>query len=119
MAVLFVNEGGEVNDPADSGGHTNLGVTEATLLEYCRRHNPTFPRSVSDLTRDQAVVIAHAMYWREIQGDLLPAPLAICVFDHAFHVSPARARGHLQKALGVKVDHDDVPVIAGGERVET
>ncbi len=104
MAVLFVNEGGEVNDPADSGGHTNLGVTEATLREYCRRHNPTFPRSVSELTHEQAVVIYHAMFWTEIQGDRLPAPLAICLFDHAVHVSPARARGHLQAALRVTVD---------------
>ena len=47
---LLINEGGYVNNPEDTGGETNLGVTKKTYLNYCEKNNIT-PKDMHDLTK--------------------------------------------------------------------
>lgn len=55
-------EGGYTNHPADKGGPTNRGITQATLNHAHKcgivRHN-----NVKALTRDEACAIYKANYW--------------------------------------------------------
>ena len=48
FALLLKSEGGFVQDPYDSGGATNLGVTIATWQAYVNR--PVSVQEIKDLT---------------------------------------------------------------------
>lgn len=64
-------EGGFVNDPADSGGATNLGVTLATYEAYCRKKGyprPTVER-LKNITREQVFDIFKSMFWDRWHAD--------------------------------------------------
>jgi lysozyme family protein len=96
-------EGGEVNDPRDPGGHTNLGVTAETLRR-ARLLIRGLPESVSELTREQAAAIYAELYWHPIRGDDLPLGVSLLLFDAAVNQGPHAAILFLQRALGVKPD---------------
>ena len=66
-------EGGFVNDPADSGGATNKGVTLATYRKWCKLHKMPVP-TVNDLkaiSNDTVLAILKEFYWDKMQGDLI------------------------------------------------
>lgn len=100
---LFEEEGGEVDDSRDPGGHTNMGITQRTL-NRARKVLQGLPASVSDLTRHDCARIYEALFWRTVRGDDLPLPLALLVFDCSVNQGEGDARKFLQQALGVAVD---------------
>lgn len=114
MATLFERavervlerEGGESNDPRDRGKHTNLGITAATLREALDSRLVSRGTTIPTLTREDAIVIYRALFWRRAGCERLPAPVAVVVFDFAVHSSPVRAVKLLQKVL--RVDEDGV-----------
>lgn len=64
-------EGGFVNDPADRGGATNMGVTIATFDAYCRRKaypKPTIER-LKKLSEKEWVDILKTMFWDRWKAD--------------------------------------------------
>ena len=64
-------EGGFVNDPADRGGATNMGVTIGTFEVYCHRKGyprPTVER-LKKLTPSEWTDILKTMYWDRWQAD--------------------------------------------------
>jgi lysozyme family protein len=64
-------EGGFVNDPADSGGATNKGVTLATYKKWCKIHNLQ-PPTVNDLkaiTDETVMAILKEFYWDKMRAD--------------------------------------------------
>lgn len=89
-------EGGYVNDPQDSGGETNFGITKATA----RRHG--YMGQMIDLPRATAFKIYQTTYWDSIGGDKL-APVSEDVtrevFDTCVNVGPKTAAKFLQRAL--------------------
>ncbi len=72
-------EGGYVNDPDDSGGATNFGVTLATLRSL--RGNGTGIDALKALTAEEAAAIYVRFYYERPRIDLLPEPLRPSVFD--------------------------------------
>ena len=67
LALPFVlkNEGGECDVKGDSGGHTNMGVTQKTLDAFNAAHADLgFPADVHDLTPDQVATIYRLDFWR-------------------------------------------------------
>jgi lysozyme family protein len=92
IAATLKWEGGYVNDPADRGGATNLGITEATA----RAHGYT--GDMRSLPLPLACAIYRHTYWADVY-DQLPPALAAKVFDAGVNVGPAKARQFLQKAL--------------------
>ncbi len=100
-------EGGFVNDPADAGGATNMGVTLRTYTEYCRRKGyskPTVER-LKNLTEDTWRDIMRTMYWDVIGGDRIQSQsVALAFYDWAVHSGPSTATKHVQRILGVKAD---------------
>jgi lysozyme family protein len=96
LALAFVLrlEGADSDHPADAGGHTRYGISQ--------RAHPDV--DVSSLTLEQATEIYRVEYWLPIQGDLLPPPVALAVFDCAVNQGVIVAAGLLQQAIGVEID---------------
>ena len=80
MNIVFQNEGGYSNHKNDSGGRTNLGITQG-LLNGAQRQGITKVKDVTQLTRDEAMKIYNEMFWKKYQANQLPEAIAIPYFD--------------------------------------
>lgn len=93
---LIAREGGFVDHPADRGGPTNWGVTEAVA----RAHGYTGPMAL--LPRGEAAAIYRRLYWLRPRFDsvarLAPA-VAAELFDTGANMGPGVAATFLQRAL--------------------
>jgi lysozyme family protein len=120
-AYVFVakEEGGYVNDPADSGGATNGGVTQATYDSF-RKRIRLDARPVRYITRVEKEQI-FAGIWKDCKADLLPAGLNLMHFDFAVNAGNNRAAKTLQATLAVEEDGKIGPqtlAAIGGKDVE-
>lgn len=95
-------EGGWSDHPADPGGKTMYGITQATLSAYLGR--PATSSEIRQLTKERAKTIYASEYWDRVGGDALPAGIDLCVYDFGVNSGPSRAVKSLQAALGVKPD---------------
>lgn len=94
--AVIEREGGYVNDPSDSGGETNFGITAAVA----RRFNYTDDMRLLPIEKARAIYAAQ--YWQPIKGDQLgkiSEALAEEVFDTAVNCGVSRAGQILQRAL--------------------
>jgi lysozyme family protein len=94
--ALIDREGGYVHNPADRGGATRYGVTEAVA----RAHGYAGP--MRDFPRDEAARIYERLYWRRPRFDAVAgrAPrVAAELFDTGVNMGPAVAVTFLQRAL--------------------
>lgn len=94
MDFILAEEGGYVNNPADPGGETNFGIS--------KRQYPGI--DIKNLTKELAKSIYAVDFWRFIQGDELPLPIALMLMDAAVNMGPSAAVHILQDALGVASD---------------
>lgn len=93
---VLEREGGYVNDPCDSGGETNFGVT----IEVAREHG--YRGEMCDMPVEIAREIYAAQYWYPIKGPQLAQiseALAEEVFDTGVNCGVVRATMILQRAL--------------------
>ena len=93
---LIEREGGYVNHPADRGGPTRFGITEAVA----RAHGHA--GAMADLPREEAAAIYRRLYWLRPRFDEVAerAPgLAAELFDTGANMGPAVAATFLQRAL--------------------
>lgn len=93
---LIEREGGYVHHPADRGGATCFGITEAVA----RAHG--YGGAMRDLPRREAVAIYRRLYWLRPRFDqvAIHAPrLAAELFDTGANMGPAVAATFLQRAL--------------------
>lgn len=100
--LVLKHEGGFVNDPADPGGATNLGITIGTLSDHLGR--PATVADVRAITKFTAGRIYRANYWDRARCDDLPVGLDYAVFDFAVNSGVSRAVRTLQRIIGVKDD---------------
>ena len=94
--ALIDREGGYVDHPADRGGATNFGITEAVARAHGYRGH------MRDLPRREAVAIYRRLYWLRPRFDqvALRSPrLAAELFDTGANMGPAVAATFLQRAL--------------------
>jgi lysozyme family protein len=94
--ALIDREGGYVNHPADKGGPTCFGITEAVA----RAHG--YRGAMRDLPRDEAAEIYRRLYWLRPRFDEVAersAQLAAELFDTGVNMGPAVAVTFLQRAL--------------------
>ena len=92
----IAREGGFVHHPADRGGATRWGVTEAVA----RAHG--YDGAMQDYPRGDAVAVYRARYWHGPRFDQVArrAPrIAAELFDTGINMGPATATGFLQRAL--------------------
>lgn len=105
MPFVLRWEGGFVDHPADPGGATNKGVTQA-VYDRWRARQGLPQRSVRQLEEGEMNAIYRQGYWTPPRCDLLPTDLALVQFDTAVNMGPGRAVRFLQHAVGVAVDGD-------------
>lgn len=99
-------EGGFVNDPADRGGATNMGVTIATFDAYCRRKaypRPTIER-LKKLSEKEWVDILKTMFWDRWKADSINSQKVANILVDWVWGSGAHGIFIPQRLLGVKVD---------------
>ena len=102
LAHVLESEGGYVNNPADPGGETNLGVTRRVWQEWVKRE--LHDDEMRHLTPEMVAPLYRQKYWDAIQGDLLPSGLDLCLFDSAVNVGVSRAVRFLQHSVGAVED---------------
>ena len=106
FGIVVGAEGGFSNDAADpgnwTGGRCGSGRCEGTKFGVSAAAYPTVP--IANLTIGDAQSIYLRDYWEPIQGDALPPPLALLVFDAAVNNGTGRAIQWLQQAVGASVD---------------
>lgn len=94
---ILAREGGFVNHPADRGGPTNFGVTQATLTSW-RGREATID-DVRSLTMDEARDIYRTRYYVGPKIDRLPSLIQPLVFDMSINHGPGTAIKLLQRVL--------------------
>lgn len=93
---LLEREGGYVNNPADKGGPTSFGITEAVA----RAHG--YRGAMRQLPQSEAAAIYRRLYWLRPRFDQVAkrAPrVASELFDTGVNMGPAVAVTFLQRAL--------------------
>lgn len=103
LAKVLVHEGGYVNDPADPGGATNKGVTQAVYDGWRRSHGEAV-QSVRSISVDEIAGIYRLLYWDRMRGDDLPAGVDYAAFDFAVNSGVSRAAKFLQAVAGAADD---------------
>lgn len=113
LAHVLEMEGGWSEDPYDTGGPTNFGIT---LADYSRWRGGEVAGGekalVSELKaiKPEAVrAIYRKLYWEPSSAGSLPPPLAVMHFDAAVNHGLAGAARMLQRAVGATVDSEIGP----------
>ena len=71
IALTLKNEGGFVNNPADPGGATNMGITQADMPGV----------NIADLTVTQAETYYDQHYWKSLYSEIEDQFVANKLFD--------------------------------------
>jgi len=96
VEALIDREGGYINHPADRGGATCFGITEAVA----RAHG--YGGAMRDLPRAEAEAIYRRLYWLRPRFDQVARRtprLAAELFDTGANMGPTVAATFLQRAL--------------------
>ena len=94
--ALIEREGDYVNHPADKGGPTCFGITEAVARAQ------GYAGPMRQLPRDEAAAIYRRLYWARPRFDAIATrspTLAAELFDTGVNMGPAVAATFLQRAL--------------------
>jgi len=100
--LMLKSEGGYVDHPADPGGRTNLGVTQATWENWVGRASDE--AEMRSLTPEKVEPLYKKKYFDAVRGDELPVGLDYLMFDFAVNAGPGRAIKVMQSAVGVTPD---------------
>jgi lysozyme family protein len=99
LAFTLRAEGGYVDNPADPGGATNMGITLATLRQWS--DDPGLDAAqVEDMRLRTARAIYRSLYWNPLRADALPCGVDLMVFDMGVNAGVWRSARLLQRALG-------------------
>ncbi len=112
---LLAREGGYADHPADKGGPTNWGITQATA------RSAGFMGQMRDLPKSLARDIYRKRYWLDPGFDRvcgLAPPIAAELFDTGVNMGPMVATAILQRALNaLNRNGRDWPDIAVDRRI--
>jgi lysozyme family protein len=100
LELILKSEGGWVNNPADPGGETNLGVTKRVWEEYVG--HPV--ESLKNLTKEDVAPLYEQKYWRPTYCEVLPRGLSLLIFSMGINAGPGRGVKLLQSCIGCVAD---------------
>jgi len=92
---VLKDEGGYTNDPNDSGGPTNFGITIADYRKYINKNGTA--EDVKSMSVDEAKIIYKARYWDALGCDKLPSGVDYTCFDYGVNSGLGRPRKALQR----------------------
>ena len=99
LGAVFHHEGGYADDPSDSGGATNLGITHKTLAAWMGRRAVT-KAEVKALTRLEATRIYEARYWNPMRlTEITSQAVAGSMMDFGVNAGIRTAVRKLQQAV--------------------
>ena len=98
FTTLLKHEGDYSDHPADPGGKTRYGITEAVAREVGYRGD------MRELPVDLAKRIYKDHYWDAVRAEELPEAIRYAVFDAAVNSGPRQAIRWLQRAVGANDD---------------
>jgi lysozyme family protein len=103
LAFTLQEEGGFVDNPHDSGGATNHGITQSVYDSFRdRTHMPR--QSVGLITDTETNTIYDEDYWEPSRAQSMHSPLDVAHFDWSVNHGIQGALKTLQAALGVTPD---------------
>jgi hypothetical protein len=108
LAVVFAEEGGFTDNPADHGGPTNFGITQADLKNF--RGKDVTADDVRNMTKAEAQEIYRSKYWNPMQCGDLPNGIDLEVFDFGVNAGVGTSLKALQTVVGVTADGSIGPI---------
>lgn len=106
IADVLKKEGGYVNHPADKGGATNYGITQATLSHYLGKY--CTPADVKAMSKATAADIYEHQYFINTGIQQLPEAIMPIMFDMAVNHGGYNAIIMLQLELALYVGNSVV-----------
>lgn len=106
IARTLVLEGGFVDNPADPGGATNMGITLNTYKRYKPGATVT---DIRNLSKEDAIAVYKQFFWDEYNISTFPVDIQDVVFDCFVQYSPYTANTLIARAAtisGVDIDID-------------
>jgi lysozyme family protein len=94
VAKTLVNEGGYVNDPADPGGATNMGIEQREWPDG----------DIKDITQEQAMALYAERYWKDLYSQIESQDVADKLFDMGVLFGVGTAVRILQLSVEITVD---------------
>lgn len=118
IGKILKAEGGYSDHPADQGGPTNFGITQATLSAY--RGRSVSADEVKALSLDEAIQIYKKNYWDPMGLDLIKdEKIQLILFDQGVNrgttVTAAKQAQVVANAMGAGISEDGKigPITAG------
>jgi len=103
FTFMYDHEGGTSYDVNDRGGLTRFGI--------CKKQYPDV--DIANLTKELADQIYTRDYWLKNKCHLMPAPIAIVVFDSSVNCGVGSGATWLQKAINSQGDNIKVDGVIG------
>lgn len=97
IADVRRREGGYVDNAADRGGPTNMGITQKTLAAWVGR--PVSALDVQNMSVETADAIYQHAFYDEPRIAILPDEVQPVVFDTAVNCGPPRAIRFVQSVI--------------------
>ena len=112
LDVVFSSEGGYSNNKNDKGGPTNMGITQKTYDNYCKKHNLK-TKDVKELSKGDIIQVYYNDYWVKSGLDKENDPIkSLILFDTAVLHGVGKTKefykksdGNIQKILDLRREH--------------
>lgn len=103
MGILIKHEGGYISNPSDSGGPTNMGITQMDLAHFYNR--PVSIDEIKSLDLDTVKKYYRIRFWEQMKLDSLSSTkIAILLFDQGVLRGPSRVIQDIQHILDLDPD---------------
>lgn len=118
ISVILVHEGGYVNNPNDSGGVTNFGISLRFLSQHPEvgdfdHDGDVDAEDIANMTRDDAITVYKQFFWDPFKySNIVDQTIATKIFD--FNVNMGAKRSHillqtaLNNAFGLNLSIDGI-----------
>ena len=117
LAFVLQDEGGNDDDPNDSGGRTSRGITAREYAAWCQLMNKP-GGDVWQASQNDIDAIYQQQYWLP-ECDYLPVPIDYLFFDFKVNAGPHQATILLQRAVKVADDgHFGVVTMAAVQKAD-
>ena len=109
IKVVLKHEGGYVNNPNDSGGATNFGISLRFLKDHeegdFNKDGVVNVTDIKNMTIEQAAAIYKLFWWDKYRyGQIIDQTIAVKIFDFSVNMGAKRAHILLQEALNEAFD---------------